>query len=155
MPSLLTQKDVSQKLVDCSRKTALKQNRLIKFSKFLQKVKVLKISCSNLNQVNIFKILKFADCHKLRAEDVGANFGADLMRNAYDFYNSITETERDILSSIFKRVFKIWHDHTVNPEQEYEILAKVYRVNSTLAERLGANLSCQCWCCNQSSFRDY
>lgn len=76
----------------------------------------------------------------LRAEDVGANFGADLMRNAYDFYNSITETERDILSSIFKRVFKLWHDHTVNPEQEYEILPKVYRVNSTLAERLGANI---------------
>jgi hypothetical protein len=27
----------------------------------------------------------------LRAENVGANFGADLMKNAYDYYNSVPE----------------------------------------------------------------
>jgi hypothetical protein len=30
----------------------------------------------------------------LRAEDVGGNFGADALRNAYDYYNSVTEVER-------------------------------------------------------------
>lgn len=76
----------------------------------------------------------------LRAEDVGANFGADLMKNAYDFYNSITESERTTLSQQFKRVFDLWHDPTININHEYEILPKVYQVNTTLAERLGANI---------------
>ena len=73
----------------------------------------------------------------LRAQDVGANFGADLMRNAYDFYNSVTETERDTISRVFARVFGFWHDPDINPDRDYEILPKVYRINATLAERLG------------------
>ena len=73
----------------------------------------------------------------LRAQDVGANFGADLMRNAYDFYNSITETERQTVSRVFSRVFGFWHDPAINPDRDYEILPKVYRVNATPAERLG------------------
>ena len=73
----------------------------------------------------------------LRAQDVGANFGADLMRNAYDFYNSVTETERQTVSRIFSRVFSFWHDPAINPDRDYEILPKVYRINATLAERLG------------------
>lgn len=73
----------------------------------------------------------------LRAEDVGANFGADLMTNAYDFYNSVTEDERTAVSRVFERVFRLWHDPAINPEGDYSILAKVYRVNTSLAERLG------------------
>lgn len=76
----------------------------------------------------------------LRAEDVGANFGADLMRNAYDYYNSITESERLIVSREFSRIFTLWHDPTINIEKNFEILPKYYRVNATLAERLGANV---------------
>lgn len=76
----------------------------------------------------------------LRAQDVGSNFGATLMQNAYDFYNSITESERMTLERIFKRVFDLWHDKTINPEQDYSILAKEYRVNMSLAERLGSNI---------------
>ena len=75
----------------------------------------------------------------LRAQDVGANFGADLMRNAYDFYNSITETEREIVSRCFERIFSLWHDESINPDGDYFIMPKVYRTNATLAERLGDN----------------
>lgn len=76
----------------------------------------------------------------LRAEDVGANFGADLMRNAYDYYNSITESERQIVSREFEKIFSLWYDKTINIEQNYDILPKYYRVNQTLAERLGNNI---------------
>ena len=76
----------------------------------------------------------------LRAEDVGANFGADLMRNAYDYYNSITESERQIVSRVFKSIFDLWNDPTINIEKDYDIVPKFYRVNATLAERLGANV---------------
>lgn len=75
----------------------------------------------------------------LRAEDVGSNFGSELMKNAYDYYNSITETEREILSREFKRIFDLWYEPTINIDKNYDILPKFYRVNSTLAERLGAN----------------
>ena len=76
----------------------------------------------------------------LRAEDVGANFGADLMTNAYDFYNSITEDERMAVSQQFRRIFEHWYDPTINAAGNYEILPKEYRVNATLAERLGDNI---------------
>lgn len=76
----------------------------------------------------------------LRAEDVGANFGADLMKNAYDYYNSITESERMSIEKQFERVFSFWHDPQINPDRDYSILPKVFRVSQTLAERLGANL---------------
>lgn len=74
----------------------------------------------------------------LRCQDVGANFGADLMRNAYDFYNSQTETERMTLERVFAEVFSHFAEN-VNPEMDYRILPKMYRVNASLAERLGDN----------------
>lgn len=75
----------------------------------------------------------------LRAEDVGANFGADLMRNAYDFYNSITEDERMTISQQFAKIFSHWYDPGINPDNNYDILPRVYRVNATIAERLEGN----------------
>lgn len=75
----------------------------------------------------------------LRAQDVGSNFGADLMRNAYDFYNSQTETERIVLEDTFRMLFSLWYTPSVNVERDYSIQPKIYRVNQTLAERLGAN----------------
>ena len=74
----------------------------------------------------------------LRAQDVGANFGADLMRNAYDYYNSITDTEREDVSRVFAMVME-YYVVNVNPEGDYSILPKKYRINATLAERLGDN----------------
>ena len=74
----------------------------------------------------------------LRAQDVGANFGADLMRNAYDYYNSVTDTEREDVSRVFAMVME-YYVVNVNPEGDYSILPKKYRINTTLAERLGDN----------------
>ena len=76
----------------------------------------------------------------LRAEDVGSNFGANAMKNAYDFYNSITETERQEVSAAFQMIFSHWHDQSINPEGNYEILPKEYQVSRSLAEKLGANV---------------
>lgn len=75
----------------------------------------------------------------LRAQDVGSSFGADLMRNAYDFYNSQTETERSVIEGIFSNLFSLWYDKSINPEKDYSIQPKMYRVNQTIAERLGNN----------------
>lgn len=38
----------------------------------------------------------------LRGVDIGAGFGAELMQNAYDFMNSITNSERRALEVVFK-----------------------------------------------------
>lgn len=56
----------------------------------------------------------------LRAEDVGSNFGADALRNAYDYYNSVTEVERSNISRVFQQIFKYWkikqfNDFTISP----------------------------------------
>lgn len=75
----------------------------------------------------------------LRAQDVGSNFGATAMQNAYEFYNSITESERQVMERVFERVFIRWHDTAINPDRDYSILPKEYRVNQSLAERLGDN----------------
>lgn len=74
----------------------------------------------------------------LRAKDVGANFGADLMNNAYDFYNSITEAERQEVERQFERVFRMWAG-IANPSMDYTIIPKEYRVTRTLAEKLGSD----------------
>ena len=49
----------------------------------------------------------------LRAENVGANFGADLMMNAYKYYNNITTEERMTISRIFTEIFKYWKDENI------------------------------------------
>lgn len=74
----------------------------------------------------------------LRAKDVGSNFGATAMREAYSFYNSVTESERAIIAECFRRVFERWHE-PVNVDGDWAILPKAYDVEETLAERLGDN----------------
>lgn len=70
----------------------------------------------------------------LRAENVGANFGADLMKNAYDFYNSVTENERLVVQRAFDSIFKIWHEQV---QYDFSIDPLSYDVEMTLAEELG------------------
>lgn len=41
----------------------------------------------------------------LRGEDVGSNFGSDALVNAYNFYNLITQPERDIIEFTIKYLF--------------------------------------------------
>lgn len=42
----------------------------------------------------------------LRGIDIGAGFGGDLMNNAYNFYNSITFEDRNIISQIFSKLLQ-------------------------------------------------
>lgn len=77
----------------------------------------------------------------LRAENVGSNFGADLMTNAYKYYNSVTENERLSIERVFEQIFKNWYA-PVNWDDEdgipnYSIDPLSYDVRMTLAERIG------------------
>lgn len=70
----------------------------------------------------------------LRAEDVGANFGADLMENAYNFYNSITSTERFNIQREFAKILTYWWQPI---SVSTEILPLTYLVDKSLSEKLG------------------
>lgn len=70
----------------------------------------------------------------LRSENVGANFGADLMLNAYNFYNSTTQSERIILERVFMSIFSNWKEPMSN---NYSIAPLTYEVEMTLADKLG------------------
>lgn len=71
----------------------------------------------------------------LRAEDVGGNFGQDTMKNAYNFYNAVTEGDRLVLSSVFGRVLSLFRG--VPAGTDFSISPKVYQVSLSVAERLG------------------
>ena len=70
----------------------------------------------------------------LRAETVSANFGADIMRQAYNYYNSVTGRERILLERTFSKLFDYLApgsglDFRVNPLS--------YETEMTFAERIG------------------
>ena len=44
----------------------------------------------------------------LRAENIGAGFGSELMQACYDYYNSVTETERYDIERAFTEIFTNW-----------------------------------------------
>ena len=71
----------------------------------------------------------------LRAKDVGANFGADLMKQAYNFYNSVTADERLILERVFTDVFANWHEPL--SDYSFTVQALTYNAGDTLLDRLG------------------
>lgn len=45
----------------------------------------------------------------LRCEQVSNGFADDMMIQAYNFYNSVTQEERDTVADAFRRVFAAWH----------------------------------------------
>lgn len=63
----------------------------------------------------------------LRAEDVGGNFGAELITNAYSYYNTITETERLVLEQVFQAIYR---NHanvgSINSTDDYSINPLVF-----------------------------
>lgn len=70
----------------------------------------------------------------LRGEDMGGNFGADIVRNSYNYYNAVTEPDRLLLSEVFRTLTERMHelancDTTIRPLE--------YSVQTTLSERLG------------------
>lgn len=71
----------------------------------------------------------------LRAKDVGANFGADLMTNAYKYYNSVTSKERQQMSDMFEMIFDHWWVNLDNADFCIEQL--VYNSGDSINSRLG------------------
>jgi hypothetical protein len=59
----------------------------------------------------------------LRAENVGNNFGSDAIRNAYDYYNSVTAVERMQIERVFSQIFKHWNGAQFN---DFSILPLAY-----------------------------
>jgi hypothetical protein len=71
----------------------------------------------------------------LRAVDVGANFGADLMTNAYKYYNSVTVRERQQLEEAFMLIFEYWWAPLDNPD--FTIQPLTYNAGESIADRIG------------------
>lgn len=71
----------------------------------------------------------------LRAVDVGANFGADLMTNAYRYYNSVTVRERQQLEETFASIFEYWWAPLENPD--FAIQSLTYNAGESIADRIG------------------
>lgn len=71
----------------------------------------------------------------LRAVDVGANFGADLMTNAYKYYNSVTVRERQQLEETFILIFEYWWAPLDNPD--FTIQSLTYNAGESIADRIG------------------
>lgn len=71
----------------------------------------------------------------LRNEDVGASFGAELLKNAFNYYNAVTVDERMAVERVFEEIFSHWVGGS--PAETYEIDALSYDVEMTLSERVG------------------
>ena len=72
----------------------------------------------------------------LRAEDVGSNFGADMLENAYNYYNAVTEVDRLMFERVFKELFSHWHGPVYT---DFSIVSLSYTAKNTLFEKLGEN----------------
>lgn len=73
----------------------------------------------------------------LRAVDVGASFGADLMRNAYNYYNTQTTDERDTLAECISKIFEHWYEDLETRDFTIRMLA--FSAGRTLLARVGAD----------------
>lgn len=51
----------------------------------------------------------FSQPHELRCEDTATGFANDTMIQAYRVYNSITQSERQVLEQEFSKLFKQWY----------------------------------------------
>lgn len=74
----------------------------------------------------------------LRGENVGAGFGAEIMQQAYNFYNSVTTGERLLIERVMTEIFKLY----IMPIQaDFTIDPLTYEVEISLSERLGERLA--------------
>lgn len=74
-------------------------------------------------QENIGKV--FRQPPILRAESVSTGFTAEAMKDAYNFYNSITDVERRLIERSFKRIFDKFYIN-VCPSKDFSILPLKY-----------------------------
>jgi len=79
-------------------------------------------------QENIGRMFKVPPI--LRGVDIGAGFGADLMNNAYDYLNSVTEDERSDLETAFMDLFAGYSVQFT----DFSILPKTYVTPITKTE---------------------
>lgn len=70
----------------------------------------------------------------LRAQDVGAHFGADLMVNAYNYYNAKTAGERQTLEEVFSDVMRYWYEPVGT---DFTIRPQAYVAGQSMLARLG------------------
>lgn len=82
----------------------------------------MKIS-SEMVQVKIGKV--FLQPPILRAENVSTGFTLQAMQDAYEYYNSITISERLEIERVFTRIFKNFV-RPVNPSNNYSIIPLTY-----------------------------
>lgn len=71
----------------------------------------------------------------LRAKDVNLGLGADVMSNAYKFYNSVTVRERTLITETFERLFSYWWVALENAN--FAIQPLTYNAGASLYERIG------------------
>lgn len=72
----------------------------------------------------------------LRAVDVGASFGADLMVNAYNYYNAKTSAERDILRDVFAEIMHYWWQELAG--NDFSIRPLSFSSGDSLLARIGS-----------------
>ena len=70
----------------------------------------------------------------LRAENVNTGFSTTEMLSAYNYYNSVTTTDRFVLSRCFDEILKHWY--VLFNQVDTEIKPLVYDVNLTKAEKM-------------------
>ena len=66
------------------------------------------------------------------------------MKEATDYYNSITQDDRIVFEEIFTKLFSIWHDKNVNPSGDYSIIeveAKSEKQLTEIQKTLDSNAS--------------
>jgi hypothetical protein len=67
----------------------------------------------------------------LRGEDIGSNFGADLIVNSYNFYNSIVEVDRLEIERVFSEIFKNFYT-PINNSNNYFIIPLSFKLNNNV-----------------------
>lgn len=73
----------------------------------------------------------------LRAVDVGAGFGADLITNAYKYYNSITANERQIITNVLTQLFDKWNELDEISNVKFDLQPLLYNAGATIVDRVG------------------
>lgn len=75
----------------------------------------------------------------LRAENVTTGFSTNEMINAYNFYNTQTEDERQDVARVFQHIFRYWREP--GELSDASIAPLSYNVGSSKSEVLGADVT--------------
>lgn len=109
------------KIIDVEASFDENEPKFVPFTteKFSEEMKI----SSEMVQVKIGKV--FLQPPILRAENVSTGFTLQAMQDAYEYYNSITISERLEIERVFTRIFKNFA-RPVNPSNNYSITPLTY-----------------------------